>query len=241
MHARLDRGGVRLLTRTGLDWTHKYPAIAQAVSSLRAGQAYLDGELCGVRADGITSFSMIQMASDAGNAAGLVFFLFDLLLSRWGGFLFLSVRSSLSRWGGFLSPAADRTQGAARRVAGGYGLTPALLRSPDRLWPRVSSEGLRDVARGDRLEARRCAVRARQPRALHVIQHTDRNLSSSHTRGTRFTANAFASTAASDVPAVRSFTSRCSQVFPEKFQHGCAMLRCAQRYRRGRPGLQSRP
>src|ERR1700680_2281623 len=25
MHARLDRGAVRLLTRTGLDWTHKYP------------------------------------------------------------------------------------------------------------------------------------------------------------------------------------------------------------------------
>jgi DNA ligase D-like protein (predicted ligase) len=35
--------------------------------------------LCGVRPDGITSFSMIQLASDAGNAAGLVFFLFDLL------------------------------------------------------------------------------------------------------------------------------------------------------------------
>jgi bifunctional non-homologous end joining protein LigD len=32
-----------------------------------------------VRADGITSFSMIQMASDAGNAADLVFFLFHLL------------------------------------------------------------------------------------------------------------------------------------------------------------------
>src|SRR5215469_1044953 len=79
MHARLDRGAVKLLTRTGLDWTHKYPAIADAVSSLGAGQAYLDGELCGVGADGITSFSMIQLASDAGNAAGLVFFLFDLL------------------------------------------------------------------------------------------------------------------------------------------------------------------
>src|SRR5271156_3140428 len=61
-------------------WTAKYPQIAAAVSSLpRVSQAYLDGELCGVRADGITSFSMIQMASDAGNAAGLVFFLFDLL------------------------------------------------------------------------------------------------------------------------------------------------------------------
>src|SRR5271155_5576833 len=60
-------------------WTSKYPQIAAAVSSLRARQAYLDGELCGVRPDGITSFSMIQMVSDAGNAAGLVFFLFDLL------------------------------------------------------------------------------------------------------------------------------------------------------------------
>jgi bifunctional non-homologous end joining protein LigD len=79
MHARLDRGAVRLLTRTGLDWTHKYPAIAAAMASIGARQVYLDGELCGVRPDGITSFSMIQMASDSGNAAALVFFLFDLL------------------------------------------------------------------------------------------------------------------------------------------------------------------
>jgi bifunctional non-homologous end joining protein LigD len=79
MHAHLDRGAVKLLTRTGLDWTHKYPALAAAVSTLGARQAYLDGELCGVGADGITSFSMIQLASDGGNAAGLVFFLFDLL------------------------------------------------------------------------------------------------------------------------------------------------------------------
>jgi len=54
MHARLDRGAVRLLTRTGLDWTHKYPAIAAAISSLPSRQAYLDGELCGIRADGTT-------------------------------------------------------------------------------------------------------------------------------------------------------------------------------------------
>ncbi len=79
MHARLDGDATRLLTRTGLDWTHKYPAIAAALASLSAGQAYLDGELCGIRPDGTTSFSMIQNASDGGNAAGLVFFLFDLL------------------------------------------------------------------------------------------------------------------------------------------------------------------
>jgi hypothetical protein len=75
MHARLDRGAVRLLTRTGLDWTHKYPAIAAAVALLPAREAYLDGELCGVRPDGITSFSLIQNASDTSNGDALVFFL----------------------------------------------------------------------------------------------------------------------------------------------------------------------
>jgi ATP-dependent DNA ligase len=79
MHARLDRGRAQLLTRTGVDWTDKYPSIAAAVSALPARQAYLDGELCGVRPDGKTSFSMIQTASDGGNADALVFFLFDLL------------------------------------------------------------------------------------------------------------------------------------------------------------------
>ena len=64
---------------TGLNWTHKYPAIAAAVTRLGARRAYLDGELCGVFPDGITSFSMIQAASHAGNADGLVYFIFDLL------------------------------------------------------------------------------------------------------------------------------------------------------------------
>ena len=58
---------MQLLTRTGLDWTHKYPAIATAVATIGARQAYLHGELCGVRPDGTTSFSMIQLASDGGN------------------------------------------------------------------------------------------------------------------------------------------------------------------------------
>jgi DNA ligase D-like protein (predicted ligase) len=79
MHARLDRGAVRLLTRTGINWTHKYPAIAATVASLPAREAYLDGELRGVRSDGTTSFSLIQNASDTGNGDTLVFFLFDLL------------------------------------------------------------------------------------------------------------------------------------------------------------------
>src|SRR5258708_6055085 len=88
MHARLHRsatqrgaldvGKVKILTRRGNDWTDKYPAIANALASLPADTAYLDGELCGVLPDGRTAFNLIQNATDTGQGS-LVFFLFDLL------------------------------------------------------------------------------------------------------------------------------------------------------------------
>jgi bifunctional non-homologous end joining protein LigD len=78
MHARLDSGDVRLLTRTGMDWTSKYPNIAEALAELPARTAYLDGELCGVLPDGRTAFNLVQNAADTRNNS-LVFFLFDLL------------------------------------------------------------------------------------------------------------------------------------------------------------------
>ena len=76
--ARIDQGAVQLLTRSGLDWTAKYPATAAALATLKVKSAYLDGELCGVRPDGVTSFELMQQASDRGGA-GLVYFVFDLL------------------------------------------------------------------------------------------------------------------------------------------------------------------
>jgi bifunctional non-homologous end joining protein LigD len=69
---------VALLTRTGLDWTERYPGTADTLRSLPVDRAYLDGELIGVRPDGTTSFALIQNASDTG-AGSLVFFLLDLL------------------------------------------------------------------------------------------------------------------------------------------------------------------
>src|SRR6516165_12141613 len=83
MHARLDAGRAQILTRRGNDWTEKYPAIAKAIVGLPAQNAYLDGELCGVLADGRTSFNLIQNATDTGDGS-LVFFLFDLLFLESG-------------------------------------------------------------------------------------------------------------------------------------------------------------
>ena len=151
MHARLDHGEVRLLTRNGLDWTAKYPQITAAVAALPARQAYLDGELCGVRPDGITSFSMIQLASDAGNAAGLVFFLFDLLHLDGED---LSAR-----------PLIERKERLAGLLSSG-GITAALQRSPDRARSGILRNGLSPRGRRHRLETRRCALCARQPRPV---------------------------------------------------------------------------
>jgi len=79
IHARIEHGEARLLTRTGLDWTAQYAATARAVSAIAARSAYLDGKLCAVRADGTTSFAELQAASDDGRTAQLVYFVFDLL------------------------------------------------------------------------------------------------------------------------------------------------------------------
>jgi len=79
LHARIEGGDVALLTRNGLDWTHKYPAIPAALAVLGLGDVYLDGELCALNPDGTTSFSALQAATDERGSAELVYFLFDLL------------------------------------------------------------------------------------------------------------------------------------------------------------------
>jgi bifunctional non-homologous end joining protein LigD len=52
MAARIDHGDVQLLTRSGLDWTEKYPETAAALAKLPVATAYIDGELCGASAAG---------------------------------------------------------------------------------------------------------------------------------------------------------------------------------------------
>src|SRR5580692_1452926 len=64
MAARIDNGRVQLLTRTGLDWTDKYPSAIAALANLNIKTAYLDGELCGVDEAGLPNFAHTQAATD---------------------------------------------------------------------------------------------------------------------------------------------------------------------------------
>src|SRR5271170_67716 len=44
MAARIEGGKAKLLTRSGLDWSAKYPSLLTALAAVRASAAYLDGE-----------------------------------------------------------------------------------------------------------------------------------------------------------------------------------------------------
>jgi bifunctional non-homologous end joining protein LigD len=77
--ARIEGGKVRLLTRTGLDWTARFRPIAAALASLPVKTAYLDGEIAVLGPDGVTSFAALQDALSKGHSADLVYFAFDLL------------------------------------------------------------------------------------------------------------------------------------------------------------------
>lgn len=79
MQARKDGDRVQLLTRTGLDWTHRMKTIAAEVQALPMKQALLDGEVVVLAANGTTSFADLQAAFQEGVKKPLTYFIFDLL------------------------------------------------------------------------------------------------------------------------------------------------------------------
>ena len=79
IQAWLDHGEVRLLTRKGLDWAHRFPTVAAAVARPPAKTALLDGELVVEDEGGISSFSALQADLKAGRHDRFVYYVFDLL------------------------------------------------------------------------------------------------------------------------------------------------------------------
>jgi bifunctional non-homologous end joining protein LigD len=71
-------GAARVYTRTGLDWTGKFPEIAEAAAAIQCDSALIDGEIVALDAKGNTSFSGLQQAIKAGGR-GLTLFAFDAL------------------------------------------------------------------------------------------------------------------------------------------------------------------
>lgn len=79
MQARVEDGKVQLLTRSGLDWTHRMRPLATALTELSAKTALLDGEVIVLDEQGISSFAALQSAFQEGAKHALHYYVFDLL------------------------------------------------------------------------------------------------------------------------------------------------------------------
>ncbi|HWM40904.1 MAG TPA: DNA ligase D, partial [Burkholderiales bacterium] len=77
MLSRIARGGARLFTRSGRDWTDRLSHLARALGKLGLDGTWLDGEIVALRADGRASFQALQNAFDAGAASTIVYYVFD--------------------------------------------------------------------------------------------------------------------------------------------------------------------
>jgi len=76
--ARVDDGGVLLLSRNGLDWTARFPGVAQALAALPSSGTWLDGEAVVFDERGVSDFGALQRALKE-DPEDVTYVAFDLL------------------------------------------------------------------------------------------------------------------------------------------------------------------
>lgn len=79
IQARIHDGKARLSTRKGLDWTAKFPQLADALAALP--DCILDGEVVVLDAGQVSSFAGLQAALSERRTGSLEYFVFDLLFA----------------------------------------------------------------------------------------------------------------------------------------------------------------
>jgi bifunctional non-homologous end joining protein LigD len=79
IEARIDRGNVRLLTRTGLDWTERFGTLPILLGEMHRGTALIDGEIVVEDDVGRSSFTALAEALKSGKSSKFVLQCFDLL------------------------------------------------------------------------------------------------------------------------------------------------------------------
>ena len=63
LQIHLRDGRVRLFTRTGVDWSDRYPWIVEDAARLPVKHAIIDAECCCADEDGLTDFDALHHAS----------------------------------------------------------------------------------------------------------------------------------------------------------------------------------
>lgn len=76
---RKQKEKIKLLTRSGLDWSSKYEIIAQECQKILAESLMLDGEIVWVDKNGVSHFQGLQNSLDSHKSDELLYYAFDLL------------------------------------------------------------------------------------------------------------------------------------------------------------------
>jgi len=79
IQARIDGGKIKLLTRTGLDWTDRFKAMAKAILGLGLSSALIDGEIVVEDDNGKSSLTNLQADLSGGRQDRMCYYAFDLL------------------------------------------------------------------------------------------------------------------------------------------------------------------
>jgi bifunctional non-homologous end joining protein LigD len=80
IQARVAEGKVRLLTRSGLDWTERFgETLVQAFQGLKVSDALIDGEVVVEDRAGASDFSALQSELSEGRSERFTYYAFDLL------------------------------------------------------------------------------------------------------------------------------------------------------------------
>ncbi len=98
--ARAGGGDARLFSRNGLDWTERFPEVADALRTLPASGTWLDGEVVVFDERGVSDFGRLQRHLKDGRAGDLTYVVFDLLFQDGEDLreLPLSERKRRLRW-----------------------------------------------------------------------------------------------------------------------------------------------
>src|SRR6476619_1416344 len=79
VQAHLRGGLAHLYTRSGLNWTKRFPTIAVAVGSIPATELILDGEVISANERGAANFSALQDDLSKSRYDRMAYYAFDLL------------------------------------------------------------------------------------------------------------------------------------------------------------------
>jgi len=114
MQMAVGGGRATLRTRSGLDWSERFPEIVADAANWPDG--VVDGELCALDADGKPDFSAMAAAYGERRTSGLIYFVFDLLFDGAEDLRDLPLSHRKARLRAYVDRVAKASKGRLRFV-----------------------------------------------------------------------------------------------------------------------------